>query len=124
MTILSDGRIVIGGINSMRSASFVIIRDNYDSTPETTNTDCPFTLYPSPVKDNLTLCFDDGAEPESVELYDLAGRLVGTKPNDLESMDMSAMSSGVYLLRVATTDGNIYHERVIKEEYKVSTFSF
>ena len=115
MTILSDGRIIIGGINSMYSASFVIIRDNYDGTPETTNTDCPFTLCPNPAKNNLTLRFDDDVEPENVELYDLAGRLVGTKPNGLESIDISAMPSGVYLLRITTKDGTRYHEKIVKE---------
>ena len=67
------------------------------------------------MKDNLNLRFDDGVEPESVELYDFAGRLVGTKPNGLETMDMSAMSSGVYLLRITTKDGTRYHEKVLKE---------
>ena len=77
--------------------------------------DCPFILYPNPVKDHLTLRFDDGSEPESVELYDLAGRLVGTKPNGLESIDMSAMTSGVYMLRVTMKDGARYHEKILKE---------
>ena len=42
--------------------------------PETATFEKPFTLCPNPVKDLLTLRFDDGDEPESVELYDLAGR--------------------------------------------------
>jgi hypothetical protein len=73
------------------------------------------TVYPNPVKDLLTLRFDDGTEPESVELYDLAGRLVGTKPNGLESIDMRKMPTGVYMLRVIMKDGTSYHEKVLKE---------
>ena len=75
----------------------------------------PFSLYPNPVKEKLSLRFDDGAEPESVELYDLAGRLVGTIPSGLESIDMSAMASGVYTLCVITKDGTRYHEKILKE---------
>lgn len=115
MTMLSDGRIVIGGINSMYSASFVIIRDNYEGTPETTSNEHPFTLYPNPVKNQLSLRFDDGVEPESVELYDLTGRWVSTKRNGLKNIDLNAISSGVYMLRITTTDGKTYRERVIKE---------
>jgi len=74
-----------------------------------------YTLHPNPVKDQLNLRFDDGAEPESVELYDLAGRLVGTKPNSLESIDMSAMPSGVYVLRITMKDGASYREKILKE---------
>ena len=90
-----------------------IIRDNYDSIPEMP--ECPFAFYPNPMKDQLTLRFDDGFEPESVELYDLAGRLVGIKSNGLESIDMSAMPSGMYLLRVTVKDGTNYHEKILKE---------
>ena len=118
ITLLENGDLAIGGLTrkSMRyCASFIILHDDYDSTPETINMDCLFTLYPNPVKDQLTLRFDDGFKPESVELYDLAGRLVGTKPNGLESIDMSAMSSGVYMLCVTIKDGTRYHEKILKE---------
>ncbi|MBQ1627395.1 MAG: T9SS type A sorting domain-containing protein, partial [Prevotella sp.] len=87
---LKNGNIVAASIcrKSMRyCATIVTLHDDYDNTPEMTNKDCPFIIYPNPVKDQLTLRFDDGSEPESVELYDLAGRLVGTKPNGLESID-------------------------------------
>ena len=92
-----------------------IIHDGYDVAPETAMTERPFTFSPNPVKDQLSLRFDDGSKPESVELYDLAGRLVGTKPNGLESIDMSAMPSGVYVLRITMKDGASYREKILKE---------
>ena len=92
-----------------------IIHDGYDITPELVMRQCHFTLYPNPVKDLLTLRFDDGTKPESVELYDLAGRLVDTKSNGLENIDMRAMPSGVYLLYVTMKDGTSYHEKILKE---------
>ena len=115
---LKNGNIVAASIcrKSMRyCATIVTLHDDYDNTPEMTNKDCPFIIYPNPVKDQLTLRFDDGSEPESVELYDLAGRLVGTKPNGLESIDLSAMPSGMYMLRVTMKDGSRYHEKILKE---------
>ena len=118
ITLLENGDLAVGGLtrkNMRYCASFIILHDDYDSTPEMTDIERPFTLYPNPVKDYLNLRFDEGAEPESVELYDLAGRLVGTKPNGLECIDMSAMSSGVYLLRITLKDGTRYHEKILKE---------
>ena len=115
---LKNGNIVAASIcrKSMRyCATIVTLHDDYDNTPEMTNKDCPFIIYPNPVKDQLTLRFDDGSEPESVELYDLAGRLVGNKSNGLESIDMGAMPSGVYMLRVTMKDGSRYHEKILKE---------
>lgn len=74
-----------------------------------------FTLYPNPVKGQLSLRFDDGTKPESVELYNLAGSLVAKQCKGLETIDMSAMSSGVYVLRVTMKDGTHYHEKIAKE---------
>ena len=91
------------------------LRNTPANASEKTIYSTPYSLYPNPVKDQLTLRFDDGIEPESVELYDLAGRLVATKPNGLGSIDMSAMPSGVYMLRVTVKDGTNYHEKILKE---------
>ena len=117
--ILQNGDIAVGtqlwNTSGTSIAQIFIIHDGYDATPEIPATETPFALYPNPVKDHLTLRFDDGTEPESVELYDLAGRLVGTKPNGLESIDMGAMPSGVYVLHVTTKDGTSYHEKIVKE---------
>ena len=119
LTTLPNGNIAVSVASMHNSYSRLFIYFIHDADPTITREmaaiEMPFTLYPNPVKDNLTLRFDDGTEPESVELYDLAGRLVGTKPNDLESMDMSAMSSGVYLLRITTKDRMRYHKKIVKE---------
>lgn len=120
ITLLKDGRIVIGATvyrenYSKTDLHIFVIQDNYDYISETMTSKLPFSLYPNPVKDILSLRFDDGAEPESVELHDLAGRLVGTNPSGLGSIDMSAMASGVYTLCVTTKDGTRYHEKILKE---------
>ena len=118
LIVLKNGDIVAASLcrkYNRYCATIVTIRDDYDSTPEMTSMNCPFTLYPNPVKDQLTLRFNDGTEPESVELYDLTGRLVGTKRNDLESMDISSMPAGVYILCVTTKGGTSYHKKVLKE---------
>lgn len=75
----------------------------------------PLILDPNPVKDPLTLRFDDGIEPESVELYHFAGGLMATKRNAMETIDMNAMSSGVYTLRATMIDGTRYQEKIIQE---------
>lgn len=120
ITVLNDGRIVIGTNvyrdNYAKSDLHIfIIHDGYDATPETVVAAVPFTFHPNPVKELLTLRFDDGAQPESVELYNLAGGLVATKRNAMESIDMNALSSGVYMLRITMKDGTSYHEKIIKE---------
>jgi hypothetical protein len=118
LKVLQNGDIAAGFVSMRNSADrlyLYIIHDGYDATPEIVATESPFSLYPNPVKDQLILRFDDGTEPESVELYDLSGRFVSTKRNGLESIDMSAMPSGVYMLRVTMKDGTSYREKILKE---------
>jgi hypothetical protein len=119
LTTLPNGNIAVSVASMHNSYSRLYIYFINDGDPTNTAemaaSEMPYTLYPNPVKDLLSLRFDDGDEPESVELYDLAGRLVGTKPNGLESIDMEAMSSGVYMLRVTMKDGTSYHEKILKE---------
>lgn len=118
LIMLKNGDIAAGYIGRRYSrycAYIVTLHDDYDNTAETAKPSSPFILYPNPVKDQLTLRFDDGDEPESVELYNLTGSLLATKNNAMEKIDMSTMSSGVYLLRVTMKDGTHYHEKIVKE---------
>ena len=120
INVLRDGRIVLGVTvykedYTKTDLHVYIIQDKYDSTNETVNSEQPFTVYPSPVKDLLTIHFTDETQPETVTLYDMSGRLITTKHNGLESIDMSTMSSGVYMLRVTMKDGMSYHEKILKE---------
>ena len=92
-----------------------VIHDGYDSTPETALQKCPFTFYPNPVHDMLSINYADDAKPESVELYDLTGRMVSTYSNNLERVDMNGLSSGIYMMCVTFNDGEKRFEKVVKE---------
>lgn len=118
LIMLKNGDIAVGYISRRYShycAYIITLHDDYDATPENTLAAKPFELYPNPVKDQLSLHFYDGNGPKSVELYDLSGRLINTRYNNLESIDMSAMPAGVYMLRVTMKDGTSYHEKIIKK---------
>ena len=115
---LQNGDLAVGyiGRKSMRyCATIAIVRDEYDGVTETAKPTLPFTLYPNPVSDALRLSFTEDNEAESLTLLDLTGRVVATQHNNLEHLDMSALPSGVYMLRVTMKDGRSYHERIIKE---------
>jgi len=118
--VLRNGDIAVGTTryNSPNTSilELFIIRDNVPSNiTEAPNKSKPYSFFPNPVKDQLSFRFDDGTKPESVELYNLAGSLVAKQCKGLETIDMSAMSSGVYVLRVTMKDGTHYHEKIAKE---------
>lgn len=116
---LKNGDIVVGYIYYTSSNAFFkfhIVHDNtLDEVGETPAPETPFSFYPNPVKDVVKLAFADVNEPASVTLYDLTGRTVGTKSTEWESVDMSGMPTGVYLLYVTMKDGTCYNVKILKE---------
>lgn len=115
---LQNGNLAAGyiGRKSMRyCATIVTLHDDYDGVAEIQNVPQHFTLYPNPVKDVLSLSFEDGIEPMNIELYNLAGCLIATKHNNMESIDTSILPPGVYMLCITMKDGTNYHEKILKE---------
>ena len=100
--------------NSGDNFHLYIIHDSYDNVSEMINVEKPFTLNPNPVKDQVNIVFDEDVKPARLDLFDLEGGMVGTKHSKLESYDMSALPSGVYMLSVTMKNGTTYFEKVIK----------
>jgi hypothetical protein len=53
-------------------------------------------------------------------LYDLQGRVVETRhgaslQSGTATLNVKSLPSGIYLLRVTDTDGNIYHHKIVKK---------
>ena len=66
-------------------------------------------LYPNPVKDQL---FVKAENLQSVEVYNLVGQQVMV--SDRAVLDMSALSGGIYFVRVVS-DGQMITKRIVKQ---------
>lgn len=75
----------------------------------------PYAFYPNPVKEQLHMQFSPDVRPAQVELYDLQGRLLRTQGNNFESIDLSLLPTGTYMMRVTLENGAIYSDKVVKE---------
>ncbi|MGQ2982596.1 T9SS type A sorting domain-containing protein [Flavobacterium sp.] len=67
-------------------------------------------LYPNPVKDILNFT----APIEKAEVYDLTGKLVISKNSTANSIDLSQLQKGLYMVRVSQ-NGVITNNKIIKE---------
>lgn len=67
------------------------------------------SLYPNPVKDRL---FVKAENLQSVEVYNAVGQLVMMTAE--ETIDLSALTDGIYLVRVVCDDGMIT-QRIVKQ---------
>lgn len=70
-------------------------------------------IYPNPVNGILYILPKNGIVLEEVAIYNVQGRLLLTAKENLESLDLSNFSSGVYLMKLNTNQGEM-HQRLIK----------
>jgi Leucine-rich repeat (LRR) protein len=72
------------------------------------------TLYPIPVKDHLNFSLKNNEITSSISIYNLLGQLIQTVTNPSNSIDVSNLQSGSYLIKV-TTDKGISSGKFVKE---------
>ena len=68
-------------------------------------------VYPNPVKETLKI---GGEEAFEVQVYNTLGQLVKTAQNTNE-VSLEGLPQGVYLLRIATKDGRVFSDKVVKK---------
>lgn len=71
-----------------------------------------FKVYPIPANALLNISAKD--EIESISLFDLQGKLIKTAIGNLNSIDISELNKGIYILQV-TTNFSIFSKKVIKD---------
>ena len=70
-------------------------------------------VYPNPANDYIIVESDGIKE---VEIYDMMGRkLISHKAETSSTIDVSALSSGIYLVRTIDSDNNITMQKIIKK---------
>ena len=93
--------------NTATSTFQVLATNEFDSNNA-------LTLYPIPVKDNLNFSFKNSEITSSISIYNLLGQLIQTITNPSNSIDVSNLQSGSYLIKV-TTDKGISSGKFVKE---------
>jgi hypothetical protein len=69
-------------------------------------------IYPNPVQDVVTI---SGINSQSITLYDAQGRMLLTKTNNFNKINMRHLSHGLYFLKIITDTGTVYVEKLIKQ---------
>ncbi|MBR6092789.1 MAG: T9SS type A sorting domain-containing protein [Bacteroidales bacterium] len=72
-------------------------------------------VYPNPTNGVINLSFAEGTECRSVEIHAIDGRLLKSQSSDLETVDMSGLEPGIYIIKVRLSDGREHTERVVRE---------
>lgn len=93
----------------------VFAEDNTVAVAELTQDDNSVTIYPNPATDKLHLDYDAGKKLTAT-VYDVTGKLLITSElsNGTNTIDVSALQSGVYILNISG-DGVETSHRFVKE---------
>jgi pectate lyase len=70
-------------------------------------------VYPNPVSDQLFISSED-QKVESVMIYSVSGAVVKNISNEVESVDVSDLSTGNYIVKVITEKGTV-NKKIIKK---------
>lgn len=101
-------------INKGSTANLLYIKTAYGTLGLGKNELAPkLTLYPNPVTHLLQLSSPD-QKIENVAIYSVTGVLVKTISNEVESIDVSNLNAGSYLVKV-TTDQGSFTQKIIKK---------
>lgn len=74
--------------------------------------DSSLAIFPNPVKDVLTINYDKAIS--QIDVYDVNGKLVKTFTTVGSTVNVSDLSSGVYMLNLQTEDGLVV-KKIVKE---------
>lgn len=83
-----------------------------------------FVLYPNPTSRNISVAFNSAVSGKvKIEFYDLLGRQILTKNYEVqdlffkEDIDLSSVSSGVYMVRVSNEMGSSTRKVIVRKDY-------
>ena len=77
-----------------------------------------YVLFPSPGNDKITLKFNNhyyNTTDNEIKIYGIDGRLLKIQNSDFDNIDISNLSSGVYIMKIYLGNGESYTEKFVKE---------
>lgn len=73
------------------------------------------SLFPNPTNGIVNINLPASQVLENVSVFDLTGRQVMDINTDVNAVDFTSFSTGVYIARLTTTDGSIQAVRIVKQ---------
>ena len=69
-------------------------------------------VYPNPAQNSVRIRLDDKVQIESVIVYDLSGKVL-IRESQSKRLDVSRLSTGLYLVDVVTQQGDVYSDKLL-----------
>lgn len=73
------------------------------------------SVYPNPAKDYAKIMISDESYCRCVEIYSIDGRMMRLQTSGFETIDLTNLNSGIYIMKVRMADGKEIAERIVVE---------
>ncbi len=77
-----------------------------------------FSIFPNPVKNELTILSNKEKENLKIKIFNIQGKLLNTQNLDFEkqaSINVSSLANGIYFLNIEDENGSVKVKKFIKE---------
>lgn len=106
---------VIDIIQNPSTNQFVTVVEGSTVLATNTNQLLPFTIYPNPAKDMITISAKDTMEIKQIAIFDINGRLVQESPLSNNTIKIDKLSQGVYMLKITDSNNAVFYQKFVKE---------
>ncbi|MBL4663638.1 MAG: T9SS type A sorting domain-containing protein, partial [Flavobacteriaceae bacterium] len=72
------------------------------------------TLYPNPTSNNLYITTTSDIVVNSIDVYDVSGKLIANYNENVGVINISHFSNGLYFISV-NTDKGVYNQKIVKQ---------
>ena len=118
ISIYSDKKILIGGIfnsyNGTNSQYLIRLKGDSVFLSTTDFSKTKIILYPNPTKDILNFTLSESISATAYEIYNLLGEKVSYGDLNTNSISVSNLANGVYIVKIRTNEG-VLISKFIKE---------
>lgn len=94
--------------------TLIFIRNNTTLSTKNSNFKDNVAIYPNPATSNLTINLKTGETIKTKSVYSLVGEQVFYDISNKNTMDVTMLSNGVYLLQIETQNGITYSKKIVK----------
>lgn len=101
------------GIKPMNNA-LAIVDFNALSVDDNILEDLNISIYPNPVSDYLSIDNSGDMNIQKIDLFNTNGQLIYSS-NSIESINLSAIESGIYFVQLRIDSGRILTKKILKE---------
>lgn len=115
---LEDGGLVlVDGVYPPQAdreiATVIIFQHDGTSTLDNYADFRPYSFYPNPADDQINIRFSPDVNCEKVEVYGMDGKLYHQQNFNLNTVNISNLTNGIYMMKVTLDNGNTYTEKVV-----------